>query len=385
MNPMGASSFISRRISFKGHAAVTSIAVSFLVMIIAISVAGGFRSGIRKGLAELMGDIRITGIDGQDGAPVSPDGGLVDEILAMDGVDEVRPVVYGTGIVRSGDNIHGVVFKGVETADSASLEVLVPARLASLLSLKPGDRMLSYFIGESVVPRNFTVKDTYDAVDTGDDRLVVFCDIHTLRRVNRWDSDKVSALEVILSDNYRNESASLMVNSRISHALYMQSGGDALISARSDTVYRQIFDWLRLIDFNVVFLLVLMTIVAGLNMISGLLILLFENIKTIGLLKSIGMNNRGISATFLKSSSRLVLRGMLYGNAAGIAICLCQQLTHLVKLNPENYFVSFLPMKVDWVMIASCDVLSFAAIMLILLIPCAFISRVDPAKSMRVK
>lgn len=382
---MKASSFISGRITFRGRAAVASIAVSFLVMIIAISIAGGFRSEIRKGLGALIGDIRVTCLDGGDYVPFAPDSRMLEEISGVHGVDSLKQAIYSTGIVRNGSDIHGVVFKGIETADSASMDVIIPARLAGMLSLKAGDRMLTYFVGDGVVLRNFKIRGIYDAVSTGDDKMVVFCDIHMLRRVNRWDRDKISALEIILDERNRGEAQSLLINSRISHILYGYSDENALVSTRSCTVYKQIFDWLTLIDFNVAFILILMTVVAGLNMISGLLILLFENISTIGLLKSLGMRKKDIAATFLKSSSTLILRGMLIGNALSLFLCFLQEKTHLFRLNPENYFVSFLPVKIDWVTILSCDILAFCAIILILFIPCAFISKVDPAQSMRVK
>ena len=128
-----------------------------------------------------------------------------------------------------------------------------------------------------------------------------------------------------------------------------------------------------------------MTIVAGFNMISGLLIMLFENISTIGLLKSLGMTDKSISKVFLISSARLTGRGMLIGNLLALAFCLVQGTTHVLRLNPENYYVSFVPVKVDFLTIIMADVVSFAVIMVLLLIPCLFISRVDPAQTVRVR
>ena len=149
--------------------------------------------------------------------------------------------------------------------------------------------------------------------------------------------------------------------------------------------YPQLFDWLDLIDFNVFFILLLMTIVAGFNMISGLLIMLFENISTIGLLKALGMSDRAISKVFLSSAAVLVLKGMAVGNAVAFLLCLVQNATHVLKLNPENYFVSYVPMKIDFGAVFMADLASFAVIMLLLLIPTLFISRVDPAQTVRVK
>jgi lipoprotein-releasing system permease protein len=128
-----------------------------------------------------------------------------------------------------------------------------------------------------------------------------------------------------------------------------------------------------------------MTVVAGFNMISGLLILLFENISTIGILKSMGMTDKSISKVFLAASARLVSVGMLIGNVLAMLICIIQKTTHILKLNPENYYVSFVPVNIDLLQILMADALSFVAIMLLLLIPCLFISKVDPAQTVRVR
>ena len=128
-----------------------------------------------------------------------------------------------------------------------------------------------------------------------------------------------------------------------------------------------------------------MTVVAGFNMISGLLILLFENISTIGILKSMGMTDKAISKVFLAASARLVAIGMVIGNVSATLICIIQKTTHILKLNPENYYVSFVPVNIDLLQILMADTLSFVAIMLLLLIPCLFISKVDPAQTVRVR
>ena len=149
--------------------------------------------------------------------------------------------------------------------------------------------------------------------------------------------------------------------------------------------YPQIFDWLDLIDFNVLFILILMTIVAGFNMISGLLIMLFRNISTIGTLKAMGMTDGAISKIFLRVASEVVFKGMLIGNLVALAFCAVQGFTHFIKLNPENYFVSFVPVSVSLSGILLADAVSYLVILLLLLIPCLFISRVDPAQTVRAQ
>jgi len=388
---LGAPSFISRRLSFKGRAAIASIAVSFLVIIIAISISDGFRKEISDALSDLRGDLRLEHMNSYEiPLPVREDKVLLGKILETRGVESVRPAIWASAIVKSTEDIHGVVFKGVHTADSAGMDVSIPRKLSSLLGFGPGDKMLAYFIGESVSVRNFNVVSVYDPMVTDDDKMVVLCDIHTLRRVLGWAGDEASALEITLENDYRGEGASLKVYDALSYMLceYSDSCDDdfsldyGIIRTRSE--YPQLFDWLNLIDFNVEFILILMILVAGFNMVTGLLILLFENMSTIGLLKTMGMQFKDIARTFLMASGSLVLRGMLIGNVLGIGLCLVQQFTHILTLDPENYFLSFVPVAINPVWILCCDVIAFVAIMLILLVPCRFISKVDPSRSVAV-
>lgn len=387
---MDASFFIAGRLRFKGNIAMICIAVSFLVMIIAVSVSSGFRHAIRSGLSDISGDIRITPptlsvLD--ESLPIEADAAYRPYIEEVEGVSEIRPVVYKAGIVKSGDNIQGVLFKGMENDDTVSLAVSVPKRLAEIAGLQTGDRMLTYFVGESVKARQFTVTSVYDALVEADDKLVVYADISDLQRVNGWNASEVSCLEILLEDDMRNESDIESANDRIGTLINAYSSDDeeSVIASSSVSSYPQLFDWLSLIDFNVLLILILMTIVAGFNMISGLLIMLFENISTIGLLKSLGMTDRAISKVFLSSSAILVAKGMLAGNALAILFCIIQDTTKVLRLNPENYFVSFVPVKMDFGMILTADILAFALIMLLLLIPCLFISKVDPADTVRVR
>ncbi len=387
---MDASFFIAGRLRFKGNIAMICIAVSFLVMIIAVSVSSGFRHAIRSGLSDISGDIRITPptlsvLD--ESLPIEADAAYRPYIEEVEGVSEIRPVVYKAGIVKSGDNIQGVLFKGMENDDTVSLAVSVPKRLAEIAGLQTGDRMLTYFVGESVKARQFTVTSVYEALVEADDKLVVYADISDLQRVNGWNASEVSCLEILLEDDMRNESDIESANDRIGTLINAYSSDDeeSVIASSSVSSYPQLFDWLSLIDFNVLLILILMTIVAGFNMISGLLIMLFENISTIGLLKSLGMTDRAISKVFLSSSAILVAKGMLAGNALAILFCIIQDTTKVLRLNPENYFVSFVPVKLDFGMILTADILAFVLIMLLLLIPCLFISKVDPADTVRVR
>ena len=376
---------------------MTSIAISFLVMIIAVSVSSGFRHAIRDGISSVSGDVQLLPLDMNfldESSAVESDASYLPHLLDMDGVKNVIPVVYRAGIVRHDDEIHGVLVKGLpseelpfENPDSLALAVSIPRRLSEIMGLGEGDRMLTYFMGNKVRARQFNIISVYDSILETDDRIVVYADIADMQRLNGWNQNQVSAMEVMLESDRRDESKIDEITSDIATAVYAYTAEDETTVLATSCVsrYPQIFDWLNLMDFNVLFILVLMTVVAGFNMISGLLIMLFENISTIGLLKTLGMTDRAIAKVFLSSSAVLTIKGMAIGNALAIIFCVVQSATHILKLDPVNYFVSYVPVHPDFGLILTADVVAFAAIMLLLLIPCIFISKVDPSETVRVR
>lgn len=369
------------------------VAVSFLVMIVAVAVSSGFRNEIRGGLSELCGDVTLTPLNQNymgESEPIPSEPAFLPSVMGLECVKSVRGTITRAGIVKEGELIHGVLFKGVEDYrrnDSSSLSVSVPSQLASLLKVGVGDNIAAYFVGEKVVARKFLVESVYDEILSSEDKLIVYTDLQTMRRINGWKENEVSAIEVSLKEKFRSEEDIRNAAIEIGAEVFSHSSDDEPTVVVNSVVqsFPQLFDWLNLIDFNVLVVLVLMTIVAGFNMISGLLILLFENVPTIGLLKALGMKDRGIAAIFLKSSAALVGKGMAVGNAVALALCLIQKYTHILRLSPENYFVSFVPIHIDWPQILVADALSFAVIMLLLLLPSMFISRIDPARTMRVE
>lgn len=384
---MNASRFISRRLRFEGKIAVVSTAISFFVMILAVAVSSGFRRELRSGITAISGDIQVTTPDMNylsETDPLSLRQPWMEGIAETEGVRKAVPAVYRAGIVRSGDNIHGVLFKGVPDGPD-SLGVRIPSRLAKMLSLERGDRLPAYFVGERVKVRNFRVDDIYPAILSGDENLVVFAGLPDMQRLNGWEPDQVSALELELADkgNAALASTAGRIGTRI--LLLTPEDEDTALATSALDKYPQIFSWLDLIDLNVLLILVLMTVVAGFNMVSGLLILLFRNISTIGTLKALGMTDRNISEVFLRVASGIVLKGMLAGNAAALLFCALQGSTHLLKLDPENYFVSFVPVHLHLPAVIAADFAAYLAIMLILLLPGLFIARIDPARTVRAR
>jgi lipoprotein-releasing system permease protein len=332
-----------------------------------------------------------------ESSPVNISQSYMPGLQEREGVGKISPVIYRAGIVKQSEDIYGVMVKGVEggaasmdgvrVPDSVALAVSIPASLAQSAGLGVGDRLLTYFVGEKVKARQFNIVHVYEPLVRTDDRHVVYADLADMQRLNGWTQGEASMFEVTLSEEYRDAAMMKDISRQMSYEIRRNASeeDDVLVAVSSADRYSQIFDWIELIDFNVLFVLILMIAVAAVNMMTGLLIMLFENISTIGLLKALGMTDREVSKVFISSSAVLVMQGMAIGNALALLFCLIQEKTHFLKMNPENYFVSYVPVDVNFGAVLATDLISFAAILLLLLVPTIFISKVDPAQTVRVK
>ena len=383
---MVADSFISRKIKFKGNIAAVATAVSFFVIIVAVAVSSGFRHSIRDGVAAMTGDIRITPYvsGGQDPVPMSRHLPSEDMILAIPGVTGIIPVVSRAGIVKNGEIVHGVIVKGTpDQVGGDGLAVSIPHRLAEITGLEAGEDLTTYFVGEKVRARKFHITAEHRDIIETDDNLLVYARLEDMQRLNGWDSTSVSQLEV----KVKNASPKVLkdIEAHIGYILSTSEDEDenglyVISSARS---YPQIFDWLGLLDVNVLIVLILMTLVAGFNMISGLLVMLLRNIPLIGTLKALGMQDRAIGRLFVRIGAEAVLKGMLVGNALAFLFCLIQGTTHLIKLDPANYFVSFVPVHLPFWGILGADIAAFLGIVLLMWLPALSISKIDPAETVK--
>jgi lipoprotein-releasing system permease protein len=379
------------RLSSMGNViAVLSVAVSIFVIILAISISRGFRSQMLEKMAAFAGDVNVSvmlpsggsdmiNADQYSLAPLK----CRDDILELPYVKSVQGVSYRPGMIKTEDNIQGVMLKGVDTVQAEDA-AYISGKMADMLGFKIGDKATFYFVGKAVKVRRLRIAGFFSSSIENLDKFYVICSKKLVNSLNGWEEDRASCYQIMFTDH--NDKAYPVRKTRIGNMVYSSMEGEnypRVSGAMDDMV--NIVDWLRLLDMNVMIILVLMIAVAAFNMVSCVLIILFENISSIGVLKSLGMKNSGIKKVFLAKSSRIVLAGLIIGNVLAIAFCLLQHKYHLVKLNPENYFIDHMPIDISWWSILAADVISFLAIMAILLIPCHFISRIQPSKTIRVR
>ena len=393
---MRASGFISSRLHFRGRLAEAAVALSFLVVSLAVAVSSGFRREIRGGVRDTVGDLRIveySNIVDVDSSAIVLSERTRSRILALPGVAGLRDAVLRAGIVKEEETVHGVLVKGVKggakpylaAGDTlAPLSVAIPKRLSAILNLGAGDALLTYFVGEKVKVRKFRIAAVYDGLLEMDDQLVVYADIADLRRLNLWEEDLCSQVEVLLADGKDPVKDGEALKGRIQDILEEDPDEEQYpFTVSAAEAYPQLFAWLDLIDMNVLILLVLMGVVAGFNMISGLLIMLLRNIPTIGTLKTLGMRNGQLARAFLACAARTMVRGLVAGNLLALVLCLIQGTTHVLRLNPQNYFVSFVPVSMDWSYLVLANLAALAIAMVMVALPLLMIARVDPAQTVK--
>ncbi len=355
--------------------AAVAIAVSFFVIIVAVAVSSGFRHQIREGVAAMAGDVTIapfpSGTDDPESLPVH----LPEEeaIRALPGVVDIKPVAVRAGIVKNGETVHGVLVKGLPNQSGEDLSVSIPQRLGEILGVGVGDDLTTYFVGEKLRVRKFHITEVHRDLLELDDNLLVYARLEDIQRLNGWTQEEASSLEVSIREGADANRLAVNIGSLLEDYY--------VLSSRQS--YPHVFDWLDLLDYNVIIILILMTVVAGFNMVSGLLIMLLRNISTVGTLKTLGMDNRAIGRLFVRIGAKAVLKGMLIGNAAALLFCLLQGTLHLIPLDPANYFVSWVPVRVSLLWIIGADAIAFAGILLLLWLPSRVVARIDPAQTVK--
>lgn len=379
--------------------AVTSVALAITVMLISLAVVVGFKNQIRAKVVGFVAPIHIQSLDRNESYEETPfvvDEKLENTLRTTPGIKHFQRVADKAGMIKTDEEIQGVVMKGVDSGydwsyfekcllggslphyndGERSDEVLISKVIADRMQLEVQDPMRVWFIDEDMQARGrkFVVAGIFETGLPEFDGRYVFCDLNQLRKLNHWTDEETGLLEVWTDEWEETED--------INQALYYEIPVNlASYTARDSNP--QIFDWLDLLDTNVWLILVLMFFVAGITVISMLLIIIIEKTSTIGLLKAMGATDRFVRRVFMYRSIRILLLGMLIGNLVGLGFCLLQQHTGLIQLNPETYYLSAVPIEMHFSTVLLVNIVSFLLWMLMLLIPTAIINRIRPSRSIR--
>jgi lipoprotein-releasing system permease protein len=249
------------------------------------------------------------------------------------------------------------------------------------MSLKVDSDVYAYFFEDRVKARKFKVSAIYCTNLTDFDNKLVFTDVSTVQKLLGFDTYQYSGAEIWLNDFTQLPEASSYIINKVNRT--QDPYGAYYTSMNIYEMYPQIFAWLQLLNLDVWVILILMVCVAGVTMISGLLIIILERTNFIGILKALGASNARMRHIFLYFSFFVILRGMIYGNILAFAIIFIQQQWHLIHLDPTVYYVEAVPVTFDWTFFAIINVATLIICVLALVVPSYLISNIHPARSIR--
>lgn len=414
MSKLNTELFIARRIGgVRGgesrgvmvRIATATTAVSIAVMIVAVAVIMGFRSEIAGKISAFSGHLRVQALDyggSLDTPPLRLDPALEADIASIPGFRSIAPYAVKVGIVRTDQATQGIVLKGVgedydlgffESAlvegslprrDDSVLhkDILLSSATARLLKLETDDRVEILFVNGDRPPRRdrFRVCGLYSSGLEEMDEQFALTDIRAIRRLGGWDDDRATGYEIVIDD------MELLpeFERQASAVAEAHDTGAPRLAVRSVTGdYPQLFDWLKTHDVNAAVIITIMIVVALVSMISALLIILLERIRMIGILKTLGMNNRSLRRVFILRSARILISGLLVGDIVGIGIALLQKHTGAMTLDQSGYFLSAVPIELGWWWIVALNVGTFAVLLALLVFPTTMVGRITPEKTIR--
>jgi len=384
--------------------AIFGISLGLAVMIVAMAVVTGFKNEITRKVVGFAAHIQILNFDSNrsyETQPINSNQEFLTALREDPSVASVQVFATKAGIIKTKSDIQGVVLKGVgpgydwgflrdylqegeilTLVDSArSNKVLISRYISSLLKLNINDDFLMYFIQEPPRMRRFTVTGIFETSLEEFDKVFIFGDIRHIQKLNDWTEDQISGFEVNLTDFSDLEEQTYMVMNKVGFGF--EEDGSRLTVINIHDKYPQIFDWLNLQDMNVLIILILILVVAGFNMVSGLLILILDRTNMIGILKALGSPNVSIRKIFMYQSGFLIIRGLFWGNIIGIGICLLQKFTGIMELDQSSYYLNTVPVNLNALHIIALNLGTALAIILMLIIPSMIISRISPAMAIR--
>ena len=386
--------------------AVAGVAIGLAVMIISVCVVLGFKHTIRDKVVGFGSHIQVANFYTLQSSaidqPVAIGDSMMNVLKRTDGVKHVQRFAMKQGILKTDNDFLGVMFKGVgpefdstfihknivegsipHFSDQQSTNrILISKDLASKLNVKAGDRIFAYFIGEGGVrTRRFTISGVYQTNLAQYDKTTCFCDLYTARKLNAWTDDMVTGAELTVNDFKQLSTTANDIINRVNRT--QDQYGNTFSSKTIRELSPQIFSWLDLLDLNVWIILAIMTAVAVVTMISGLLIIILERTTMIGVLKALGARNSTVRHTFLWFAAFIIGKGLLIGDALALALILLQKFTGFAKLDPQTYYVDVVPVELDWMLIVALNIATMLIALFVLIAPSYLVSHIHPAKSMR--
>lgn len=374
--------------------ATIGVAIGLAVMILTVCVVLGFKHSIEDKVSSIGGDIQVTSFKSYqmgENIPIEITDSILGLIRQVPNIKDIQLYSDVQGILKTDSDFLGIVFRGAAyPAVAQEQELTIPQQqntitisrsITDKLCLNDSDKIFAYFINESVRARKFTIDSIYQTNMSMYDKSLCFINFNTVNKLNNWDEGQCSGLHITVLDRKAVNETAQLINSRLRELT--DSYGEQYCTRTIQEVQPGIFAWLELLDVNVWIILALMVCVAGITMISGLLIIILERTQMIGLLKALGARNMSVRHTFLWFAAFIIGRGLIWGNIIGLGIALLQRHTGIISLDANNYYVDTVPVEINLPYILLLNVATMLICILVLVIPSHLISHISPSRSMR--
>jgi putative transmembrane permease len=374
-------------------------------MLLSVTIILGFHRQIHEFAFSQTGHISLNGYGSNwktSTTPVYVSPELLSFLRGEKGVSSVSPLIQQAGLLKTEGDFSGILLYGIDStfrsryfteqiksgtlpsfseSEYSRPPIVLPSHVARRMNYKVGDAVRIYFFGEKMRVRVFELQAIYES--TGLELSPALCPISSLQRLNHWDENTYSRLIIMLQDPDA-------AYPTLEHLISTLQARPDLIGEENyglnlgQELQPELFNWLAFLDTNVYALLSLMVLVGGFAMITGLIIIVLDKSKQIGILKALGATNRQLRQTFLQIAARLILRGIFWGNAIALVLSLAQRQFKIIKLNPANYFTDSVPIHFDLPLWVAINVGTLIVILLMVLVPASLVSRIHPAESMRM-
>lgn len=395
----------TRRVSALLRLTTIGVALSLSVMLLSVTIILGFHRQIHEFAFSQTGHISLNGYGSNwktSTTPVYVSPELLSFLREEKGVSFVSPLIQQAGLLKTEGDFSGILLYGIDStfrsryfteqiksgtlpsfseSEYSRPPIVLPSHVARRMNYKVGDAVRIYFFGEKMRVRVFELQAIYES--TGLELSPALCPISSLQRLNHWDENTYSRLIIMLQDPDA-------AYPTLEHLISTLQARPDLIGEENyglnlgQELQPELFNWLAFLDTNVYALLSLMVLVGGFAMITGLIIIVLDKSKQIGILKALGATNRQLRQTFLQIAARLILRGIFWGNAIALVLSLAQRQFKIIKLNPANYFTDSVPIHFDLPFWVAINVGTLIVILLMVLVPASLVSRIHPAESMRM-
>ena len=385
-------SSFSKTVTYVG---IGTISLGLGIILIAFSILFGFKEAIQAKIISISGDIRISKISGNHSLSESPmvkNSAWEKQVLANPGVDHLQSHVQKPGILVGKDGLAGVIIKGVG-ADMPSnqmaanmiqgqssiirpQDVILSKTLAQQLKVRLNESLILYFLSQPERPRKVHVTGIYQTGLEELDKVYILADRSWAQKMNGWTADSLGSYELFL----KKEADIYQVGYEIVQTLPPDW--------KAESVYElnpAIFDWMSMLDRNIVIFISLLLVVACFNLVATLWVLIMERIPMVGLLKALGSSHAQIRTLFWWNGFFILIRGILLGNLIAVAFCYLQSRYHLIPLDPENYYMNAVPIHWDaltWILV---NLGTCVLVAIIMTIPTHFIKKIDPQEAINYK